>query len=61
MVAHQEKEQLDMALSTAKNKMITLILMELTPVGDITELKAVGGFPDYKPRLAQLNLYLVTL
>ena len=51
-----------MALSTAKNKIDYINTHGTsTPVGDITELKAVGEvFSDYKPKLAQLNLLQVT-
>ena len=43
-----------MALSTAKNKIDYINTHGTsTPVGDITELKAVGeAFPDYKPKIS---------
>ena len=43
-----------MALSTAKNKIDYINTHGTsTPVGDITELKAVGqSFPDYKPKIS---------
>ena len=45
---------MNMALSTAKNKIDYINTHGTsTPVGDITELKAVGeSFPDYKPKIS---------
>jgi len=45
---------MNMALSTAKNKIDYINTHGTsTPVGDITELKAVGeAFPDYKPKIS---------
>ena len=45
---------MNMALSTAKNKIDYINTHGTsTPVGDITELKAVGEvFPDYKPKIS---------
>ena len=45
---------MNMALSTAKNKVDYINTHGTsTPVGDITELKAVGqSFPDYKPKIS---------
>jgi len=45
---------MNMALSTAKNKIDYINTHGTsTPVGDITELKAVGeAFPDYKPMIS---------
>ena len=52
-----------MALSTAKNKVDYINTHGTsTPVGDITELKAVGEvFNEYKPKISSQNLLLVTL
>ena len=48
---------MQMALKTSKNKIDYINTHGTsTPVGDITELKAVGEvFKDYKPKIAQLN------
>ena len=47
-----------MAMKTAKNKIDYINTMELTPVGDITELNAIKYVWRKYLKLVQLNLYL---